>query len=127
MVTSPRALRCSLVALLVFQLGLAGTAGWLHLAAHDHAFSPDLHNLVDAPAPAPAGAGLSPEARVRSHCSVLLAIFKDSDDLRSPSAVAGLMAQPPRDAACWAPVPVQPPHQQPILSLAPSLSPPPLA
>jgi len=124
MVTHKPALRYPLVAALVLQLGLAGTLGWLHLAAHDHAFSPDLRVLVDTSSRSPHNKGVSPEERSVDHFGVLLAIAQDSEGRsRAPASIAP-DAPPVLYAEFRDLIPQRNPRQQPLLSMAPSLPPP---
>lgn len=122
-----RVLRSVLVSALVFQFGLAGTLGWLHLAAHDHAFSPGLLSLVDAPASTPWHTGVSTETRAKDHRGVLLAISRGYDDRRPPMATLVQVPPPPVEGPRRTFVLQRNPRQEAILSIAPSQSPPPLA
>lgn len=120
-------LRRILATALVIQLGLAGTAGWLHLAGHDHAFSPDLRVLTDVEeSSTPTNTGVRHASSTTEHCGVLLAISQGSRDRIRPS-VAIVAAPPvPRALVPRNLLPQRNPGQQPILALSPSLSPPPL-
>jgi hypothetical protein len=124
MVARLTTLNRSLIVALVLQLGLAGTLGWLHLAAHDHAFSPDLSVLVDAPGQAPERTGVSSVSWTTNHFGVLLAISVGSGE-RKPASTSPTLVPPalgsakPREF-----IRQRNPRQQPLLSLSPSLSPP---
>ncbi len=121
-----RVLRRILVSLLVSQLGLAGTVGWLHLAAHPHAFCPSLQALADVEV-SPTGAtppGVHHAASAQEHCSVLQALSQDSRDRVPPPVQALAVLNAPRVLPYRSLLPQRNPGQQPILSLAPTLTPP---
>ena len=120
-------LRWTIVAGLVFQLGLTGTLGWLHLAGHEHAFSPDLQLLTDVDDCAnPDRPGLRLAPFAKEHGAVLLALTQASSAHDRPLIQCHLVFAPPpvvlRDL-----LPTRNPAQRPILAVAPSQSPPSLA